>query len=106
MTEREYQAKIIQKLYDLLPGCVIIRNDPDQIQGVPDLVILYFNQWAMLEIKLDAKSPEQPNQRFYVEKFDDMSFAAFLYPENEEEVLSELQRSFGVNREARISKSK
>lgn len=52
----------------------------------------------MLEVKVSAKAPQQPNQEYYVKVFDDMSFAAFIFPENEEEVLDALQRSFRADR--------
>jgi hypothetical protein len=48
----------------------------------------------MLEVKASADAPEQPNQEYYVNSLDAMSFAAFIYPENEEEVLDDLQSAF------------
>ncbi len=98
MSEAEYQARLIKKLHDRFPGCVIHKNPTDLIQGLPDLVIYYYNCYAMLEVKVSAEAPERPNQRHYVEKFDVMSFAAFIFPENEEEVLRELQLAFSVSR--------
>jgi hypothetical protein len=102
MRESQYQYKLIQKINDLLPGSVVIKNDPTFVQGVPDLLVLYEDNWAMLEVKRSADEHIQPNQRYYVEMFDSMSFAAFIFPENEEEVLSALQSAFGVARQARL----
>lgn len=91
MRESTYQARLIKDLKDLFPGCFILKNDSEYLQGVPDLLILYEDRWAMLEVKAYRDAPEQPNQRFYVTELGSMSFAAFIYPENEEEVLHALQ---------------
>lgn len=98
MIEAVYQARLIKKLERMFPGCYIQTNDPRLRQGVPDILILVGNQWAMLEVKAAHNSPQQPNQEFYVDKFDGMSFAAFICPENEEQVLHALQSTFGALR--------
>jgi hypothetical protein len=103
MTERQYQATLIRKLHDILPGCLILKNDPRHVQGVPDIIILYYNKWAALEIKLSGGSNIQPNQEYYVGLLNGMSFASFINPQNEEEVLCDLQRAFGTARKARVS---
>lgn len=95
MLESKFQAELIDKLYKLFPGCVIQKNDPAQLQGIPDLTIYYGKCWAMLEVKGSATALERPNQDWFVESFNSMSFAAFIYPENEQEILNELQRAFG-----------
>lgn len=104
MRESEYQGHVISRLKVLLPDCVVLKNDADYMQGIPDLLVLFRNNWAMLEVKTRRNAIEQPNQRYYVELFDDMSFGAFIYPENEEDVLYELQCAFGLSRPTRISK--
>lgn len=91
--ERDFQGKLITELKDLLPGCVVMKNDPDYIQGIPDLLILYNDKWGALECKRSAKATHRPNQDFYVDRLNSMSFASFIYPENKEEVLDELQRA-------------
>jgi hypothetical protein len=96
MLEREYQADLITKLEELFPGCFILKNDSAYLQGVPDLLILFGNKWAMLEVKKNARAKVQPNQRYYIQALDSMSFAAFIYPENEEEVLHDLQLAFAA----------
>ena len=101
MRENEYQAKLIRKLKRMFRGCLILKNDSSYIQGIPDLVVFYRDRWAFLEVKASEDSPEQPNQAFYVNELNDMSFAAFIYPENEEEVLDALQRSFEARRTSR-----
>lgn len=93
MLERQYQAYLIKKLRDMFEGCIILKNDTDYIQGIPDLLILYGPRWAALEVKAYEDAPEQPNQAYYIEEMDDMSFAAFIYPEIEEDVLYALQQA-------------
>ena len=105
MTENQYQGKLIKKLELRFPGCIVLKNDPDLVQGIPDLTLLFGPYWAALEVKASAKSNRQPNQDYYVEKLDDMSFAAYIYPENEEEVLSALQQAFKSPRRARVPQS-
>lgn len=92
--ESQYQAKLIQQLCQIFPGCFILKNDSGYLQGVPDLLVLFEDKWAMLEVKESTTAAEQPNQRYYVEKLDSMSFAAFIYPENEQDVLRDLQQVF------------
>ena len=92
--ERDFQRKLIQKLKARFPGCLVLKQDPDYLQGIPDLLILYRNKWAALECKRSANASHQPNQDYYVHMMDGMSFSRFIFPGNEEEVLDELQRSF------------
>lgn len=96
MKESEYQHKLIKKLEKRFPGCVIMKNDSSYIQGFPDLLILYGKHWATLEVKNSATAHHQPNQDYYVEKHNNMSFSAFIFPENEKEVLDELESLFKV----------
>ncbi len=98
MRETAYQRKLIDKLYDMFYGCIILKNDSSYMQGVPDIIILYDNTWAMLEVKLGSSSNVQPNQIFYINRFNKMSFASFINPDTEQEVLDELQRTFSFGR--------
>lgn len=92
--ERNFQSKLIKELKDRFPGCIVMKTDPNYIQGMPDLLMLCNNRWASLECKRSASAPHQPNQDFYVEKLDQMSFSRFIYPENKEEVLNDLEQAF------------
>lgn len=104
MLERKYQAELIKKIRRRFPDCVILKNDSNYMQGVPDLILLWQDRWAMLEVKADEDSVEQPNQQWHVSRLDEMSYAAFVYPGNEEEVLDEIQRQFETRRKARLPK--
>lgn len=91
--ERDFQAKLIKELKVIFRGCIIIKNDPNYIQGIPDLLILYNDRWAALEVKKSKRAHHQPNQEYYVDLMNQMSFASFIYPENKEEILYELQQA-------------
>ena len=94
MLESKFQAELIKKLKKIFPGCMVMKLDPNYIQGIPDLLVLYENKWAVLEVKKSAKAHHQPNQDYYVSKMRNMSFASFIFPENEDDVLHELKSYF------------
>lgn len=91
--ESKFQKELMDEIKQLFPGCIVIKNDSGYIQGFPDWTILYGDRWAVLEAKREKNARHQPNQDYYVMKLDDMSFARFVYPENKEEVLRELQQA-------------
>lgn len=103
MAESDYQKKFIQKLKREFPGCEVLKNDSGYRQGIPDWTLFWGPFWAMLEIKDSLKAKRQPNQDHYVQKFNEMHFAAFVCPENEEEVLTALQEAFSSRRPACVS---
>lgn len=90
--ESGFQDKLIKELKEMFPGCMTFKMD--QIQGIPDLLVLYKDKWASLECKKSAKAKKQPNQEYYVDLMNNMSFSRFIHKDNKEEVLRELQRSF------------
>lgn len=92
--ERDFQSKLIRKLKTRFDGCMVMKLDSGYIQGIPDLLVLYRDKWAVLEVKRSSNAKHQPNQDHYVKHMDEMSFSRFIYPENEEEVLDELQQTF------------
>lgn len=94
MLESRFKTKLIRELKELFPGCLIFHLDPNEIQGISDLLILYKDKWAVLEGKKDPRASHRPNQNYYVELMNEMSFASFIYPENKEAVLRGLQQAF------------
>lgn len=104
MRESQFQRELTEELKKLFPGCIVLKNDANYLQGIPDWLVLFQDRWAMLEVKAEADSPKQPNQDYYVELLDDMSFAAFVHPGNKEDVIRDLQFAFRPNRPARVSK--
>lgn len=89
--ESGFQDRLIKRLKERFPYCLIFKLDK---QGFPDLLVLYRDKWAALECKRYRSAHRQPNQEYWVSVMNAMSFAAFIYPENLEEVLDELERSF------------
>lgn len=92
--ERNFQSNLIKELRQMFPGCFITKLDSSYIQGSPDWLILYKDKWATLEVKASADSHKQPNQEYYVNMMNNMSFSRFIYPENKEEVLYDLRQAF------------
>lgn len=85
-----FQSYLVKKLEHMFPNCIVLKNDPNYIQGIPDLTILYGSNWATLETKGSVKATIRPNQEYYVDQMNGMSFSRFIFPENEDEVLEEL----------------
>ena len=94
MAENRFKTNLVKEVKNLFPGCMVMHLDPNEIQGIPDLLILYNDRWAVLEGKDYATAKHQPNQDYYVDLMDRMSFAAFVYPENKDEVLDNLYDYF------------
>ena len=92
--ESQFQSDLKKELKDMFPGCIVTKLDSGDIQGIPDLLILYKDKWATLENKRNAKASKRPNQEYYVNKMNEMSFSRFIYPENKETVLNELKGMF------------
>ena len=94
MTENKFQSDLIKEIKERFDGCIVTKLDSAHIQGIPDLLVLYKDKWATLECKRNSKASHRPNQEYYVNKMNEMSFSRFVYPENKEAVLDELQQSF------------
>lgn len=92
--ENVFQASLIRTIKNLLPGCIVLKLDPNYIQGIPDLLVLYGITWAALECKRSEDAPHQPNQDYYINAMDTMSFATFVYPENVQQVLKDMIEYF------------
>lgn len=103
LSESEYQARLIKTLKEKFPGCVIMKNDAAYQQGIPDITLLWCQCWATLEVKVSKDAVLQPNQQFFVDQLSDMSFAAVIYPENEEEVMVALEQAFASRGCSRVS---
>ncbi len=106
MKESKFQKNFIKELKEEFPGCIVLKNDPKYIQGIPDLLVLFRDKWAAFEMKKSKNSHHQPNQDYYISLMNEMSFARFVSPENKEEILDELQRSFRFRRTSRIFRRK
>jgi hypothetical protein len=106
MLESRFQGEFLKKLRLLLPGCIIMKNDSSYLQGVPDYIFLWRDRWGTLEFKRRRPRSSrdfEPNQEWYIDTMNDMSFSRCVYPENEEEVLDEIQHTFTARRKTRVS---
>lgn len=106
MRESSFQSQLIRELESMFKGCVIFKTDPRYMQGFPDLMILYNDKWAALECKKKDGAHQQPNQSYYVEMLNKMSFSRFISPDNKKEVLDDLQRTFESGRPTCLPGSK
>ena len=96
MRENKFQAKLIKEIESRLPGCLVLKNDANYIQGIPDLSVFYKDRWAFLECKKSSTAEHQDNQDDYIEYAQQNSFGAFIYPENKEDILNALQQALGA----------
>lgn len=94
MLESVFQKNLIREVKERFPGAIVLKTDPNYIQGFPDLLILWKQHWAALECKQKPDAHKQPNQEFYVDILNQMSYAAFIDPNNKGKVLDELERTF------------
>lgn len=92
--ESKFQKELIDEVKARYPGCIALKNDSSYIQGFPDWTILYKDRWAILEVKKERGAHRQPNQEYYVNTLNDMSFSRFVFPENKDEVLEDLDVLF------------
>lgn len=98
MRESWFQRRLIKELKEKYPDSIIKKVEPPP-QGIPDVWIFHTNgKYAALECKKSEKEHHQPNQDYYVDKINKMAFARFIFPENKEEVLNELQRALESGR--------
>lgn len=92
--ESSFQADLKKDLKKRFPDSIVVKSDPLQVQGIPDLLIFCGRRWAALECKRHSRASHRPNQDYYVDRMNQMSFSRFIYPENKEDVLNELQEFF------------
>lgn len=93
--ERDFQASLIKEIKNTFEDCLVMKMDPSYIQGIPDLLVLFKDKWALLEVKRSKNARHRPNQDYYVDKLNGMSFSRFIFPENKDEVLKDLSIVFG-----------
>lgn len=92
MLESKFQADLKRDIKHMFPECLILKQEA--IQGIPDLLILYEGKWAAIENKKSVNAVTQPNQDYYQNKMDKMSFCRRARPENKDEVLHDLEQFF------------
>lgn len=103
MRESAFQGSLIRTIKNLLPGCIVLKLDPNYIQGIPDLLVLHGITWVALEIKKSENASHRPNQEFYINKMSKMSYATFVYPENVQQVLEDMVEWFDYINNKKLS---
>ena len=106
MNENQYQALLKKEIRKRIPGCMVLKQDPNEVQGIPDLAIFYKDKYAILEVKISAHEKYQPNQEYYLEQFGKHVYSETIYPENEKEILDELEHALRTGRKTRVSVGK
>ena len=101
--ESKFQKKLIRELKERYPDAIVFKTDPHYIQGFPDLIILHKKHWGALECKRSEDAKHQPNQDYWVNRMNKMSFASFIFPKNKKEVLNGLQSTLEPRRSPRVS---
>lgn len=96
--ERDWQRTLIQELRVIFPGSYIQKNNPNKLQGIPDILILWNDRWATLEVKKSDKEPYRPNQEWFINQMNEMSFSSMICPENRSEVIDALQTALRSRR--------
>ena len=90
ISESQFQHKVIKEIKKKYEDAIVMKLDANYKQGIPDFLILVRNKWATLEFKKFAEAKHRPNQDWYVDQMNRMSFSRFIFPENKDEVLREL----------------
>lgn len=93
MLENKFKTNLIKEIRARFSGAIVLHTNPPP-QGIPDLLVLCGGRWAALEGKRENSSSHRPNQDYWIEKMDKMSFARFVSPENKEEVLNAMEQTF------------
>lgn len=104
--ENAYKRDLKIRIENRFPDCIVLKNDEQMLQGIPDMTILWGPWYAVLEVKRNACAPFQPNQEYYLNKVMEMDGVAFvIYPEIETEVLDAIQHAFQNRRYSRATQS-
>ena len=96
MPRKKLESEFVREVFEpelkrRFPGGYFLKQDPNMRQGIPDRLFLWEDKWASFETKRATDSQKEMNQEFYVERMNEMSFSAFVTPENYEEVLADLE---------------
>lgn len=90
MLESKFQANLIKQIKQVLPEATILKNDPNYIQAIPDLLVILERRCLAIECKRSKTAPFRPNQEYYLKKFD----GVVAYPGNEREIIDEVIEVF------------
>lgn len=93
--ESQFKRELYKEIRERFPGSEVLPNDATYIQGIPDATVYFPNgMYFLLESKREETARRQPNQDYYINESPLSNNAAFISPENKEEVLIELERRY------------
>ena len=90
--ESNFERNLVKEIKKRFPEAIVTKLK--DTQGIPDRLILYRNKWASLECKREEHASHRPNQDWYVDRMNNMSFSRFVFPENKDEVMRDLTAFF------------
>ncbi len=95
MLESEFKKRTIQRIKDRLPSLDLdfINTKPFN-RSMPDTFVIGPWCWAALEFKRSEDADQQANQDYHIERLNRKGYARFVFPENVEEVLDDLEAVF------------
>lgn len=95
-TKKPLESTLVKKVKDDLKkaGCIYVRkNQAASIRGIPDVEACFYGWYVALECKRDKNARREPLQLFTLDRIQLAGgFARIVYPENWDEVLSEIIR--------------
>jgi Holliday junction resolvase len=86
--EHDFCMKLVRK------GCYVIKNNAGAgvPKGTPDRTVLMpGGGWAALEFKKSADAPYKVLQKEQLARLKKMWYSASVYPENADQIMSELE---------------
>ena len=93
--EAKFQSNLKKSLKSKFDDCYIFKTNCNEMQGAPDLLVAWRGKCGYLECKRSATASHRPNQDYRVNKINEEGgFARFIYPENRDEVLKEMEEFF------------
>lgn len=63
MLENTFKTGLVKELKSRFPGCIVLHADPNEIQGIPDLVVLYED--TFMQHGLFGKGSARKNHKYY-----------------------------------------
>lgn len=95
MLESKFKTRLRNRIEKEFPGAIVMHTNPVERRGAPDLVVLYKDKWVALEGKQESKSSHRPLQDYRVEEWNKLSFARFVEPSNEQDVIDDMHAYLG-----------
>ncbi len=93
MLENLFKKYVKKRIIDRFPNLDLDFITPTN-RSMPDMIIIAPIVWAALEFKRSEGASLRPNQDYHIMRLNEKGYATFVFPENVEEVLDELEILF------------